>query len=518
MAVVFGTGVLPAQSAEARAQSLEEHEQWREAAAAYQEVLATQPTSLGGLLGLERVYDQLGIRDSILSPLARAVALLPRDPSLRGLQLRAVRAVQGRAAAREAYEQWRLAAPGDLAPFRAYARLLLADNDPRAADSVLKEAERQSGGAREFAYETAMLRASLAQWEASAQAWHDALADRPYFAQAAAFSVMPAPAAQRAAVVAALAAKPVNVGARSAIAQLQLAWGEPRLGWSALRDLRADSDAVAAWRDYAERAEGAGAWLVARDALAASAAAKHDPELLARAARAALRAGDARGADTLAALAASQMDSAQAATVAVPVRVEALSVLGRGADAEHVVDAYAKWIGPDERAAMARRVAWAWLRAGDIPRARASLQAAGPDAGDAAGWLALYDGDLAAARRLIPPGRAQQADELAAAALLVRTTRDRGVPSSRWRAATARRRRGISKRPPRSCPTPRRCCSISLRGSVPRRATMPRRSHSGAASSRRARSRPKRRRATSRGPARCAASITTPRRSRDSST
>ncbi len=194
-----------AQSAEARAQAFEEHEQWSEAAAAYREALAASPTSLGALLGLERVYDQLGMRDSILPVIARAVEVSPRDPSLRGIQLREVRATQGRAAARDVYEQWRLAAPGDLAPFRAYARILLADNDPRAADSVLKDAERVSGGARELAYETAMLRASLGLWESAAQAWHDAVGDRPYFAQAAAFSLLPTPAAQRAAVIAALA-------------------------------------------------------------------------------------------------------------------------------------------------------------------------------------------------------------------------------------------------------------------------------------------------------------------------
>jgi tetratricopeptide (TPR) repeat protein len=93
---------------------------------------------------------------------------------------------------------------------------------------------------------------------------------------------------------------------------------------------------------------------------------------------------------------------------------------------------------PDERAAMARRVAWAWLRAGDIPRARASLTAAGPDAGDAAGWLALYDGDLAAARRLITPDHAHSPDELAAAALLGRTTRDRAPAAGRAFLALAR--------------------------------------------------------------------------------
>ncbi len=173
-----------------------------------------------------------------------------------------------------------------------------------------------------------------------------------------------------------------------------------------------------------------------------------------RAARsAALRAGDARGADTLAALAASEMDSAFAAGVAVPVRVDALSVLGRGAEAEQVAAAYAKWITPDARAAMARRVAWAWLRAGDIPRARAALKAAGPDAGDASGWLALYDGDLAdgAHSSSHPTARTSPTNSRprrCSGAPRASARPSRAPRSSLSRAATARRRRADSS-PPR---------------------------------------------------------------------
>ena len=416
-----------AQDADAyvRAQALEQAEQWFAATAAYRDALATEPASLGALLGLERVYDQLGVRDSLLPFLDRALAIAPRSAALRGLQLRTLQATSGRAAVRAAYDAWRRAAPGDPAPYRAYARLLLAEGDARAADTVLSEAAASAGDPRGFAYETAMLRASLGRWESAAETWRVATADRPYFAPAAVYSLAPTPTAQRDAVRRALAAPPPVAGARAVLAALELGWGEPRAAWNALRDLPADSAGRAAWLDFAQRAEDAEAWLVARDALAAVARATNDGEPVARAARDALRGGDALGADSLAALAAASMDSSLAARIAVPVRVDALSALGRGAEAERLTAAYRPWMTPEERANSARRVAWAWVRAGDLTRARASLEESGGDAGDAAGWFALYDGDLAAARRALPPERARSSDELAAAALLGRTTRDR---------------------------------------------------------------------------------------------
>lgn len=406
-----------------RAQRLEQQDQYRAAADAYREALARDPASLGPLLGLERVYDQLGVRDSLLPVLATALAADPRNAAIRGIQLRTVAAVGTRAQERAAFDEWRRAAPGDPAPYRAYARLLLAQGNSSAADSVLRQGAASAGSASGFAYETAMLRASMGLWPLAAQAWRQAVIERPYFAQAAAFSLVPTPAVQRESVRGALLEFPALVGPRAVLAQLDLMWGDARGGWEALREVAPDSEAMIAWADFAQRAEGVEAWLVARDAFAAASRGTQ-PELLARAARDALQGNDARGADSLAAIACAHLDSAGAAAVAAPVRVEALSVLGRAQEAEKLAAAYGHYADADQRRAMTRLVAWAWVRAGDLKRARAALDAAGADAGDAAGWLALYDGDLASARKRITPERARSTDELTAAAFLARTTRD----------------------------------------------------------------------------------------------
>jgi tetratricopeptide (TPR) repeat protein len=91
----------------------------------------------------------------------------------------------------------------------------------------------------------------------------------------------------------------------------------------------------------------------------------------------------------------------------VPLHVEALAALGRGADAEAVVERFDRYLAPGQRMRLARTVASAWVRAGDIPRARAALRAAGEDAdsSEAAGWLALYEGRLGDARALLKSAR-----------------------------------------------------------------------------------------------------------------
>jgi tetratricopeptide (TPR) repeat protein len=76
---------------------------------------------------------------------------------------------------------------------------------------------------------------------------------------------------------------------------------------------------------------------------------------------------------------------------------------GRPAAAERLIARYDQWFTPSTRSALTRAVARGWVRTGDMARARASLANAGSDAdsSDAAGWLALYDGNLKTARVLL---------------------------------------------------------------------------------------------------------------------
>ncbi|HEY7894160.1 MAG TPA: hypothetical protein VIC24_04615 [Gemmatimonadaceae bacterium] len=433
-ALGMGAPVASAQSGDTvsaaylRGQDLETRDQYDSAAAAYRQALAQTPTSLTAMLGLERVYAQLGRSDSLLPLLDSAIARQPRLTALRAAQMRTLRSLGDRAGMQRAYERWRHDVPHDSAPYQEYARMLIEDGYTAQADTVLQEGESDAGGGRGFAYEVAQLDAAMGKWEPSARAWRQAVADNSYLADAAVFALFPTPMATRDAVRRALAAPPVSTPPLKVLGALELAWGAPREGWTALHVLRPDSATLVAWVDFARRAEQANAWLVARDALVAADQADPTPGYLVRAANDALAGGDAAGAASLAARAETDLDSAAAATTALPVHLRALSTLGRPADGAKLLAAYAGVLSSDEQAQYARLLAWGWVRVGDLDHARQALAASGGGDDAASGWIALYQGDLAGARSQLHAQGDPAGDVLAVIALLDRTRATKSAP------------------------------------------------------------------------------------------
>ena len=408
-------------SAYLRGQDLETRDQYDSAAAAYRQALVQTPNSLPAMLGLERVYAQLGRSDSLLPVLDSAIAREPRVAALRAAQLRTYRSLGDRAGMRRAFDQWRHDVPHDPAPYQEYARMLIEDGFTAQADTVLQLAQADAGGARGFSYEVAQLDAAMGKWEPSARAWRQTVSDNPYLADAAVYALFPTPAGTRDAVRRALAAPPVSTPPLKVLGALELAWGAPRDGWTALHVLRPDSATVAAWLDFAHRAEQASAWLVARDALVAADQADPTPAYVVRAANDAFAGGDAAGAAALAARAEADLDSAAAATTALPIHLRALAALGKPADGARLLEAYRGALSPDEQAQDARLLAWGWVRVGDLDHARQALAASGGGDDAAAGWIALYQGDLAGARQRLRTQGDPSTDALAALALLDRT-------------------------------------------------------------------------------------------------
>jgi tetratricopeptide (TPR) repeat protein len=252
-----------------RALDLEQAGKNAEAAAAFRAALYTQ-NAVPAMLGLERVYAEMGQTEALVPVVDSAVRALPRNPVLRTIQLRTLRAVGRDDAARTAFERWVRESPGDAAPYREYARLLMQDGRSATADTVLQRAQRAFGGGREFAIEVAQLRASMGMWEPSARSWRAALEESPYLVQAAVYSLAPTPEPAREALRSIFMAPPISPGARRILATLEVGWGNARAGWLALRDLPPGDSTVAAWVEFADAAEGAEAWLAARDALAAA--------------------------------------------------------------------------------------------------------------------------------------------------------------------------------------------------------------------------------------------------------
>ena len=395
------------------------------------------------LLGLERVWAEMGMRDSILPVVQRVLVLRPSDPVGRSIQLRTLVGLGRDADARLAFVGWRRAAGNDGAPFREYARLLLSAGRAQAADSVLTEAGRTLGPAGMLSGELAQLHVALGRWNAAAVAFRTALVDQPYLETSALFALGRAPAAARDSIRMVLGGGAAALVPRRLLSSLELAWGEPRRAWAALASLKADDSTAAAWRAFGERAEMASSWLVARDAWTAVFERRGDLESQYRAATAALNAGDAAGALAIArkpgrGTAAGKEE--ERVRMLVPIEVAALGDLGRAAEAQQRLDAVAKGLDEASRVLVTRPLVGAWLRSGDLERARAAV--AGSDLADddeTVGWLALYEGDLATARRRLVRAESRRAELVDALGLLARARIDRSPALGQAFLALARR-------------------------------------------------------------------------------
>ncbi len=413
-----------------RAVDLENASKYREAVSAYREALS-QGALAAGILGLERNFSAMGQDDSLLPALDTLLRSMPREPTLRGALLRTLRALGRDDAARRAFDAWRLLDPRDVAPYREYARLLLIDRRAASADSVLRLAVEARGGAREFATEFAELYSTMGRWADAAVAWRDAVVDAPYLDQSAIYSLMSAPTPQRDGVRAALRpalgmALPVVAALTRTRAGLELRWGLPTAAWRELAALPPTDSSAQAWIDFADEAEQLGGALAARDALAAAWRVRAQPALALRAATAALAGGDATGALVFAEAAARSLDSAQAVTLALPVRVRVLAQLARPRDAEALIASYGMQVTDAQRRVFARALAWGWIRAGDIARARRAAEQGGGEEEDVvSGWLALFDGDLDGARRGLRSADEKTSDIVTALAFISRTKQAR---------------------------------------------------------------------------------------------
>ncbi len=420
----------------ARALDAEDKRDLKKAASAYREVLqrSSVPGASDGdridmaLLGLERIWAEMGARDSILPVVQRVLALRPADPTARGIQLRTLVGMGRDDEAKAAFSGWRRSAAGDGAPFREYARLLLAAGRAQAADSVLGEAGRLLGAAGMISGEVAQLHVALGRWSAAAVAFRQSLIDQPYLETAAMFALQRAPLPARDSIRTVMRADPVTLLPRRLLATLELTWGEPRRAWAALSSVQADDSTAASWRAFGERAEFAQSWLVARDVwLAVLARRSTDPagqlEAQQHAAQAALSAGDATSAlEIVRRPSNAKIDPALRVRTLLPIEIGALGELGRGADAQKRLDDSAKLLDEQTRAAMARPLVAAWLRAGDLERAQSAVKSSDlVDDDETAGWLALYEGDLVAARKRLVRAETKRLELVDALGLLART-------------------------------------------------------------------------------------------------
>jgi tetratricopeptide (TPR) repeat protein len=402
-----------------KALDLEAAGKYKDAVPLFRSALKTS-AGVNALLGLERVYSELGWSDSLVAPVEALIAANPREETYRTVQLRTLESLGRQADLQHAVEAWVHDIPGSVTPYREYARILLQKNRATAADSVLAKAKEVLGTTKDLQLEIAQARAAQGQWIESAKAWRQALLTADYLEQAAAYALAPAPSSARAQIRETFLAMPVEVPSRRVLADLEATWGSPADGWNALKDLPPDSASAEAWSEFARRAESEDRWTIARQALESSLRWKHTPELAIRAGTAAMNGGDPAAALRLAPFADAHGDSSLIAKSYLPLHARALAALGRPSEAERLVAVYDRFLTPAAHNNLIRTIAWGWVRTGDMTRARAALSATGAegDSSDAAGWLALYEGNLKTARALLRGGT-ESSPELAAALGLV---------------------------------------------------------------------------------------------------
>lgn len=381
-----------------RALDLEGSGKCKDAIPVFRQALNGSDDPAGALFGLERCVAEAGSPDTLLSIIDSVLAKRPRDPVARTIQLRTLTNAHRSDAARLAFQHWVNAVPGEATPFREYARLLLDAGLTRAADTVLTFAMQRLGGGRQVAAELAELKGALGMWESSAQNWRQAMTYAPYLEASAIFVLGAANGVARDTIRGILIADPTDLSVRRILAGLEMRWSSPREAWSALSVLTPTDSVVEAWLQFAADAEERESWLVARDAYAAALTKRHSASLVTRTATAALQGGEPESALAWTDSLVAWRDTSQSGAMAL-VRLRALGQLGRAAAADSLLESRGASLDPVTRGDAVRAVAWAWVRMGDVARARATLARGGEESDErSAAWMALYDGDLKTAR------------------------------------------------------------------------------------------------------------------------
>lgn len=421
-----------------RALDLEGSGKCKDAIPLFRQALGGSDDPAGALYGLERCVAEAGDPDSLLFVIDSVLARRPRDPVARTIQLRTLTNAHRADAARLAFQHWVNAVPGEATPFREYARLLLDAGLTRAADTVLTFATQRLGGGRQVAAELAELKGALGMWEASATNWRQAMSYAPWLEASAVFVLGAASGAARDTIRDILRADPKDLAVRRILSGLELRWRSAREAWNALSVLTPNDSVVEAWLQFAADAEERESWLVARDAYAAVLGQRRQAGLVTRVATAALQGGEPASALAWADSLGSWRDTSQAGTMAL-IRLRALGQLGRAAAADSLLAEHGPSLDPVTRGDAVRAVAWAWVRMGDITRARATL-ANGGEASDerSTAWMALYEGDLKTARTGLRRLDDVNRDAVLALSVLARTRGEKSEGIGRAFLALAR--------------------------------------------------------------------------------
>jgi tetratricopeptide (TPR) repeat protein len=434
LVLVVGAAPLFAQDILARGLDLERQGRLEEAADAFRVLLSRDPVNAAALLGIERVYDRLGRRDSTLALVRRALASNSQNLTARQVELRTSYALGGEALAVEALERWVAVAPRSEAPYAEWVRILLQERRLEQARAVVAGGRERLGDSTRLGPQAAQVEGASGSWLGAAREWRGVVLRQPGYLGPATFALEPVPVNERERVLRLLAEGDSAHPGRRLAAELLLAWNEPARAWALIRTAlpRNAEERRTALRHFSDRAlaretpEAQRAGGEALEALAAGAPPPEGARLRVESARAFAAAGDVVAARrVLLQMAQDASAPPGAAASAVAALVDMAARAGDAAEAQRVLEGGRARLPGSEALRVSRVVARSWIRSGELSRAEAVIAAdSSLAAEEVRGWIALYRGHLSRARELLrasgylPPEAGGSADRAAAAALL----------------------------------------------------------------------------------------------------
>ncbi len=387
----------------ARAFEFENAGRYQEAADGYVRALEGNAGNLAALLGLERVLTPLGKLETILPYVHSALAAQPDNRSIRALEL-SVWAELGREdKVTEVARAWIAVAPKSADPYSEWARVVADMGNADAAQGILHEGLERTGDAA-LSRDMAELSVGAGEWVRGARQWRDAIAGSPALVTSAVANLSPAPPEVRDWVIDALTGGHTDTAGIWLAADLLVGWDRPIDGWTLMASaLPVDrSEAVSVLRRFADRArlvrtvEGAKARAYAFEQMARLSTGPSAERFRLEAARAFADAGDRQAAERMLEEIAATTPSGQ--RTAASAAVSLITVMAESDRVDDAEDRFRDWkdrLSPDEQAVLRDRIAWGWIKRGELEKATELLGADSSVATLAVrGWVALYHGDL----------------------------------------------------------------------------------------------------------------------------
>jgi hypothetical protein len=386
-----------------RAFDLERRGDYAGAAQAYRFVLTGKPADVSALLGLERALLPLNRSADILPAVRAALVAAPSSSAVYGIALRAWAAADQPDSVRSTAERWARIAPTEETPYREWGAAELGRQNRSAARAAYLRGRERLGRPDAMAAEMAQLSLAEADYPTALREWLLAVRRLPGYRATAVSTLAQAPEAARAELLR-LIGRDSDLTARRIEADLRARWGDPQGGFRALTAaIPADRvQAIAVLRGFLDQLRAMRSQAARRtEGLVLEAIASRSPEV--QASRARLEAAQAytAGGDRAAArrmLGALAEDRAAPASVASDAATTLIGVLiaeGKLDDATQRLGELRPSLSADDYDAIRRRIAFGWMKQGNLARADSAITPDSSVEGLAlSGRIHLYQGDI----------------------------------------------------------------------------------------------------------------------------